>query len=96
MTGEEGLGPTSLNAKQVGAALREVFPLQLPWGQTCPWQSSTCSTEHALGTYAVTHFTSGVQLPLSDLFPTSMPWARRGSPRVAGICSAVRGCAKQV
>lgn len=60
-TGEEGLGPTSLNTKQVGAALRDVFPLQAALGLDVPPRSSTCSAEHARGAFAVTHFTFGVQ-----------------------------------
>lgn len=60
-TGEEGLGPTSLNTKRVGAALRDVFPLQAALGLDVPPQSSTCSAERAPGAFAVTRFTFGVQ-----------------------------------
>lgn len=98
-TGEEGLGPTSLNTKQVGAALRDVFPLQAALGLDVPPQSSTCSAERAPGAFAATRFTFGVQLPLSELFPSAAkPCAQgpQGKPgRVTGIISAVRGCAKQ-
>lgn len=104
-TGEEGLGPTSLNTKRVGAALRDVFPLQAALGLDVPPQSSTCSAERAPGAFAAhlgcSELTApnGVQLSLSELFPSAAkPCAQgpQGKPgRVTGIISAVRGCAKQ-
>lgn len=107
-TGKERLELASLNTKQVGTALREVFPLQAALGLDLSLRSITCRAEHAPRTFAVTCFTSlscrelaapsGVQLPLSDLFlSTAVGPGPQGRARgVTGIFSAVRGCAKQV
>lgn len=108
MTGEEGLGPTSLNTKQVGAALREVFPSQAALGLDLLLGRDMCHAEHALGTCAVTRFTFGVQgahctrrgaactlRPVCQRCNALAPGTAGRSRGATGIFSAVRGCAKQ-